>query len=537
MPEPTAISIPAALADAARTAPLQVALEHDGLRRTYARLADEVSRLARGLSELGVRPGQRVAIVSGMHAEAVIAFHAACRIGAVAVLHDGASTPRELRRAFEDHAAVVAIVEPDALDAVRALPPDLHPKAVIAIAPRRRTVQRLRSAVHLPVASVRSLRRRTPRRPPVADRVIAWRDLTATAPLPAEHPMPRPRDLALLQYTIGRDGELLGAMLTHENLLADARQLARIWDPAPHAVPHSAQVICATVPLHEAAGASVGLVAALLGGHQLVLAESSEDVVAAVRRGRLTIVTGTPALLARVTRLAQETGCDLGTLRGALALQPGLGTGAADAWAGVLGHPVDVAYVRAECGVALGGRYDDHSPDGLGAALPGVQVRIGGDDELRIAGVQVFHGYWNRPDETALALSGDGWVRTGDEVRQGEALDCAGILVRSRRREIISADGRVISPREVAAVLLAHPDVAAAEVDGHPIPGGGESVRARVVLREAATADIEELRAFAAERLSPSKVPGELLLVGTPYPSDAAPRPLSASADGTREPS
>lgn len=514
MPEIPAPSVPAALAEAARRAPLQIALEHDGHRRTYARLLDEVARLARGLHQLGVRPGQRVAIVSGMHAEAVVAFHAVTRIGAVAVLHDGDSTPRELRRAFEDHAAVVAIVEPEALEAVRALPPDLHPKAVIAIEPRRRTVERLQSAVTGPVRSMRTLGRRPRQRRRMTEQVIPWRQLAASAPLPASHPLPRPRDLALLQYTIGRDGELLGAMLTHENLVADADQLARLWDPAPQPAPRTAQVVCATVPLHEAAGAPVGLVAALLGGHQLVLAETGEDVVAAVRRGRLTILTGTPALLSEVAAMAEESGCDLASLHRALALQPGLRTAVADAWAGVLGHPVDVAYVRAECGVALGGYFDAGAPRGLGSALPGVQVRIGADHELRISGAQVFHGYWNRPDETALALSGDGWVRTGDEVRPGAAT--GEVLVRSRRREIISPDGRVISPREVAAILLAHPDVVAAAVEGVALPDGGDAVSARVVLRDGAPATPADLRAFAADRLSPAKVPREIDVVAEP---------------------
>lgn len=514
MPEISAPSVPAALAQAALRAPLQIALEHDGHRRTYARVLDEISRLARGLHELGVRPGQRVAIVGGMHAEAVIAFHAVVRIGAVAVLHDGASTPRELRRAFEDHAAVVAIVDPEALEAVRSLPPDLHPKAVIAISPRRRTVERLQSAVVGPVLSMRTLGRRPRERRRAAEQVIPWRLLAASAPLPDSHPLPRPRDLALLQYTIGRDGELLGAMLTHENLVADADQLARLWDPAPQPAPRTAQVVCATVPLHEAAGAPVGLVAALLGGHQLVLAETGEDVVAAVRRGRLTILTGTPALLSEVASLAAHSGCDLASLHRALALQPGLHAAVADAWAGVLGHPVDIAYVRAECGVALGGHFDPGTPRTLGAALPGVEVRIGADHELRISGAQVFHGYWNRPDETALALSGDGWVRTGDEVRPGRAT--GEVLVRSRRREIVRADGRVISPREVAAILLAHPDVVAAAVEGGALPEGGDTVRARVALREGAEATVEDLRAFAADRLSPAKVPQTIDVVADP---------------------
>lgn len=428
-------SVPAALAEAAHRSPHAVALTHRGRRRTYGRLLDDVSRLARGLFELGVRPGHRVAILCEMHPEAVIAFHAAVRIGAVAVLHDPASTARELRGAFEDHAAVVAIADRQAIPALRHLPPDAHPKAVIAIDPPCAAPVRLRRAVQAHLASVQRLRRIPLRqRPRSLDMAIPWRLLLASSPLAPSHPLPAPQDLALLQYTSGADGTPLGAMLTHANLVASARQLSSLWrTEAPVCV-------CATTPLFEAAGAYVGLLSAPLDGDALVLAPSADDVLAALRRGREMVLAATPRTLHRLDDAVFAAAAELSALRRVVALQPDLDAALARRWGELTGRPVDIGYVRAECGIPVAGTIDTEHPDALGRALPEVRVSVDAVAELFIAGPQVFHGYWNRPDETAHVLSGDGWMRTGDHAHlsAGHALD---LLVEARSRIAEDRDG------------------------------------------------------------------------------------------------
>lgn len=499
-------SVPAALAEAAHRSPHAVALEHRGRRRTYARLLDDVARLARGLYELGVRPGHRVAIVCEMHPEAVIAFHAALRIGAVAVLHDPTSTARELRRAFEDHSAVVAIADRQAIPALRHLPPDVHPKAVIAVDPPCRTSVRVRRAMQARLAAVQHLRRLPLRhRPRPLDHAIPWRLLLASSPLSPAHPQPAARDLALLQYTIGADGELLGAMLTHANLVASARQLGSLWRDEVSAC------VCATVPLHEPAGAYVGLISALLDGGSLVLAPSTDDALAALRRGRATVLAATPPVLHRLARAAAETGGDLSAVHRALTLQQDLDAELARRWRELTRCPVDIGYVRAECGISVAGTFDAEHPDALGRALPEVRVSVGADAELFIAGPQVFHGYWNRPDETAHVLSGDGWMRTGDRAHlaAGQGIDH---LLASRAR-IVTPDGRSVSPLEVAATLMGHPDVVEARVGGTALDGGGEEVEAAVVLRDGSACTAEDLRRFVGQRLSPVKVPARIAIL------------------------
>lgn len=498
-----ALSASAALAAAAERAPLPLAVADPFRRRSSARMMDDVARLARGLVELGVRRGHRVAIVAGMRVETLEAVHAALRIGAVAVIHDPASSARELRRCFEDHAAIVAIAERGALGTLRDLPSDIRPKALIALDDPRSTADRMRGAVHAPLAMARHLRRHPLRRPPrPAEHHIPWRLVLESAPLPAAHAGPSPRDLALLQYTTGPDGTLMGAMLTHENLVATAQQALVALDAPDGAA------VCSALPLHEPAGASIALLAPMLGSHPLVLVPGPEDAVAALRRGRPSVVAATPGLLQQVVTTACEGSVGLSAVRRAVVTRPGPIPSLARAWKDLADGALEVCDARAEYGISFAGPYEADAPGSVGRALPRVRVSLAEDDELCIAGPQVFHGYWNRPDETAHVLSGDGWMRTGDTAAIGphERIE----ILASTRERITLADGRTVSPREIAATLLGHPVVAAASVRGEALDEDGERVVAQVVVREEAAFDEDEVRAYVAARLSSGKVPARI---------------------------
>lgn len=527
----------------ARLEPEAIALEDRGRRRTFARLVDDIARVARGLHELGVRPGQRVAVVAGLRAETVVAVHAALRIGAIAVIHDPLSTARELRRSFEDHAAVLALVDRSALTAVESLPADLHPKAVVAMDDPRESALSLGSAVRgaSPLRLLGALRRTRGSRERSADRVIPWSLLQSAAPLTHEHPCPEPQDLALLQETISADGTQVAAMLTHENLIAAVGAGQALWgedadDNAP---------VCATLPLHEASGAATTLVAPLLAGRGLVLAATADEVLAAAGRSALGVLVSAPALLHELCEAGGARAVDGASIRQAVVVQLPLDPQDVACWEAITGASVRVAHVRAESGIALGGPFDPEHPDRLGAPLGEVQVRVGERGALRISGPGIFHGYWNRPDETATVLAGDGWASTGDvvatsahrpaggtapseapenaaapsgEAPPSEALDdraagraeAALELLSRRPSAIITREGRTVSPREVAGALRGHPAVEDVQVGASPLPHGGERIEAEVRLRSGAHATVDELLAFAAERLSPAKLPARV---------------------------
>jgi long-chain acyl-CoA synthetase len=165
----------------------------------------------------------------------------------------------------------------------------------------------------------------------------------------------------------------------------------------------------------------------------------------------------------------------------------------------------------------------DHDPDGpradlllsAGRPYPWVQVRVVGTDdgadrpageigEIWTRSAQNLVGYWNQPDETARALTPDGWLRTGDLGR----LDADGrIYLVDRAKDLIITGGENVYPVEVENVLAAHPAVAEVAVIGVPDPRWGETVKAIVVARPDTVVDVADVTAFARERLTHFKCP------------------------------
>jgi len=142
---------------------------------------------------------------------------------------------------------------------------------------------------------------------------------------------------------------------------------------------------------------------------------------------------------------------------------------------------------------------------------PDIEVPQGQPGELLIKGPQVFQGYWNNPEETAKALTADGWLRTGDVV----TVDADGFTkIVDRAKELIITGGFNVSPTEVEAALRLHPDVADAAVIGKPLERGGEMVVAAVELAPGADLDEEALRMYCREHLAGYKVPKRIVAIG-----------------------
>lgn len=416
-------SVPVALAQTVQAAPRSVVLDGGpGQRRTGAQLLEESLRVAQGLSDLGVRPADRVLILSDAHPEAIIAAHAVWRIGAIAVIHDPQIPAARLQTVMADHGAVVAVADPGTVRTLTLLPAHLQPKATILVEPHRRLSARaagvLRSAAEslaprkvLRVALRRQRALAATRSGPCGAQSIPWRRLTRSRPLGSEHPGPGSEDLALLQYTQGPDGEPAGAMLTHANLLADAAQLPRLWGDPPT---NSAPPLCTALGLHDPAGSRLALLGVLAPGIRLRRVRTPGEITRALHRRRTSVLAVPASRLERADSRPERGGPMSAIPDPVCVLVPGeriRGRAAAAE------HPLRMVLARAECGFVLAGPWDPRRRDDLGNPLPGVEVDVAEDGALHVAGAQVFHGYWRRPDETALVLAGDGWVRTRDRVR------------------------------------------------------------------------------------------------------------------------
>ena len=515
------------LDDSARDYPQAPALQFFGRETTYVALAEAVDRAAAGLRELGVKRGDRVAIVLPNCPQHIVAFYAVLRLGAVVVEHNPLYTPRELRTQFQDHGARHAIVWNKVVATVQEFPADLHVDALVSVDITTALPLHTRLALRLPIAKARESRDALTA--PVRG-THTWADLVRTEPLPASHPRPATDDLAVLQYTSGTTGTPKGAMLTHRNLLANARQ-SQAFIPA--VVRGNGCVFYAVLPMFHAYGLTLCLTFAMSMGARLVLFPKfdADMVIDAIRKHPPTVLPLVPPIAERLLARARETGASIRGIEigvsGAMALSPDLVEPFEEATGGYLIE----GYGLSECSPVLmvNPPADSRKAGTIGIPVPGTDARVvdpedpsrvfgvGEPGELVVRGPQVFSGYYGKPEETEKVLE-DGWFRTGDIVERDED---GFFRVVDRLKELIVTGGFNVSPSEVEATLRQHPQVADAAVVGLPDPHSGEQVVAVVIPAPGVTdLDVDDIRAFARTRLTPYKVPRRI------EPVDDLPRSL-----------
>jgi len=426
---------------------------------TRGGLADASARIAGRLAAAGVRPGDRVLCSAGASASLVEVHLAALRMGAVVVPANTAYQQAELLHVVADCRPVAAVVDGAAAAAWLA-----------GAAPGLVVVDPL---VDLPDGPVPRL--------DAAD----------------------PGDPAMICYTSGTTGRPKGAVLSHGNVLAsvEAVRLAWRWTARDRLV--------LALPLFHVHGLGVGLHGTLVAGGSAVLLPrfDADGVLDAVAEHDATLFFGVPTMYARLAasdRMAGLAGLRL-CVSGSAPLPPELHQRIA---AGC-GQAVLERYGMTETLMLVSNPYDgERRPGTVGFPLPGVEVALATDGEIRVRGPNVFAGYWERPDATAESFE-DGWFRTGDVGRFDEGY----LRIVGRAKELIISGGFNVYPREVEDVLLTHPGVAEVAVVGLPPEEWGETVAAFVVPAPGHAPDPAEVIAFTRDRLAHFKCPRQIRLV------------------------
>ena len=500
---------------AVRTHRPRTALEFFGATTTYGALGDQIAHAAEGLRRLGVKAGDRVALVLPNCPQHVVVFYAALRLGAIVIEHNPLYTARELRHQFEDHGAKVAIVWDKVYDTIAAFPADIHVDRLVSINMTMALPLAKRIALRLPIPKARKSRAAMTTTPSSRS-VYDWERLLDGRRLPKEHPRPSVDDIALLQYTSGTTGSPKGAILTHGNLRANAAQ-GVAWVPGLRL---GEEAVYGVLPLFHAYGMTLCLTFAMSIGARLVLFPKFDVdlVLEAARRTPPTFLPAVPPIYEALARAAERRGADLSSIRFAISGAMSLPVTTVSRWESATGGLLVEGYGMTESSpVALGNPMGpSRRPGTVGVPFPSTEIRVvdpadpftdrpdGEPGELLLRGPQIFKGYWRRPSETSAALLPDGWLRTGDIVsvsRDGF------VTVIDRLKEIIITGGFNVSPSEVEDTLLLHPDIEGAAVIGLPRDGGDEEVAAAVVLRAGATFDPAGLRDYCRTHLTAYKVP------------------------------
>jgi malonyl-CoA/methylmalonyl-CoA synthetase len=323
-------------------------------------------------------------------------------------------------------------------------------------------------------------------------------------------------DLAAIIYTSGTTGRSKGAMLSHGNLLSNARVLKRKW--GWRSEEQGGDVLIHALPIFHVHGLFVAIHGALLNGSQMIWLSRFDPKIALRHFARATVFMGVPTLY---VRLLGESGLTREAVRNMRLFISGSAPLLIETfteWQTRTGHTILERYGMSETIMLTSNPYfqDDGARIGgtVGPALPGVQLRIVSDDGLtlpagEVGGVQVkgpgvFQGYWNMPEKTAEEFTADGFFKTGDVGR----VDAQGyVTIVGRSKDLIISGGYNVYPAEIEGYINALPGVAESAVVGVPDPDFGEVGVAVVIAKPGAALDAAGILAQLKATLANFKIP------------------------------
>ena len=327
----------------------------------------------------------------------------------------------------------------------------------------------------------------------------------------------RADELAAILYTSGTTGRSKGAMLTHGNLLANARTLHGWWGWQP------SDVLIHVLPVFHVHGLFVASHGALLAGAKMLWFNKFEPKATIAQLPRATVFMGVPTLYVRMLAEPTLTREACASMRLFVAGSAPLLPETFDAWRERTGHTIVERYGMSETVMLTSNPY--HAKDGerragtVGYPLPGVQLRIHDEkgqpcrrDEIggiEVKGPNVFKGYWRMPEKTAEEFTPDLWFKTGDV---GKIDEHGVVTIVGRSKDLIISGGYNVYPAEIEGYLNEQPDVAESAVIGVPHPDFGEAVVAVVVPKPGARIDTAALIAGLKGKIANFKVPKQVFI-------------------------
>lgn len=499
---------------AAESNPSNFATIFMGHRMTFGQLKEKTDRLATALHGLGVKKGDRVAIMLPNCPQAVLSYYAVLRLGAVAVMTNPLYTERELSHQLKDSGAETIIILDLFCEKALNVLPETSLKNIIATG--------IQEYLTFPLNLLYPLKaKRQGQKPgvPGGRGILPFKELLRNSP-----PTPPPveidpeKDLALLQYTGGTTGVSKGAMLTHKNLVANVLQL-RAW--LSDCRDGGERIMC-VLPFFHVYGMTVCMNFSIYTGAVMILIPRFEidTVLKQVNKYSPTLFPGVPSIYVAIISHPEIRKYNISSIRACISAAAPLPVEVQEKFEEITGGKLVEGYGLSETSPSTHCNpfYGERVNGSIGLPLPGtdakimdletgsVEMPVGEVGELCVKGPQVMQGYWNMPEETAQALRG-GWFYTGDMARMDEK---GFFYIVDRKKDLVIAGGFNIYPREVEEVLYEHPKVKEAVVAGIPDSYRGETLKAYIVLREGEETSGEDIKDFCRKHLAPYKVPKQV---------------------------
>jgi long-chain acyl-CoA synthetase len=510
------------LRETARERPDHPALIFKGRRISCAELDRLSDNFAAGLWALGIRKGDRVALVLPNVPQFLIAEIGAWKIGAVVVALSPLLTDRELEGPLATTGATAVVVLSKCYDRVKACQPTTGLRHVIVTSVKEYLPPALRILFSLLRERQEGHRATIQRGDRRFQDVLA---LGRSSPVPAVEVAPS--DPAVMLMSGGTTGTPKSVLGTHAALVASGVQIHR-W--LRGACDDWTDAFMLPLPLFHVYGCLGVQTLAFVGHNPIVLVPNPRDIDDVVG----TIASVRPAFLAAVPTLfiallahprAKTRARDFGSIKICFSGAAPLLADTKKRFEEMTGGRIVEGYSLTEAMMAccVNPVRGTNKIGSVGMPLPDVEVMILDADgvapvadpsqvgEIVIRAPQVMAGYWQNPEETAAALrthgAGGAWLHTGDL----GYLDADGYLfIVDRKKDLIKTSGFQAWPREIEEVMASHPAVAEVGVAGIPDAVRGEAIKAWVVLRAGSSATESELREYCRGRLSPYKVPSRV---------------------------
>ena len=504
------------LKDAATRYPNNTATVFLGGKLTYSELYAQVNAFASALAELGVKKGDRVALLLPNCPQDVIAYYGALTAGAIVVPTNPMYVENELMHQFNDAGAETVVTLTMFYPTVRKIRPQTQIKNIVVtnikdyfpplirllftLAKEKKEGHRVPYEGDKGAYSFKQLIER--HRGRAADGHVYASEV-------------KPDEVALFQYTGGTTGISKGAMLTHRNLVANALQV-RHWlsDCA-----EGKEIILSVLPFfHVYAMTTCMNFAVAVAGTMLLLPRFQlADVLKTINKHKPSIFPGAPAMYVAINNHPEIQKYDLKSIRVCISGAAPLPVEVQQKFEALTGGRLVEGYGLTEASPVTHCNpiYGKRKAGSIGLPFPDVEARIvdiedrertlgvGEVGELAVRGPNVMKGYWNMPEETENVLQGE-WLFTGDIAKMDEE---GYFFIVDRKKDMIIASGYNIYPRDVEEVLYQHPKIKEAVVVGVPDEYRGETVKAYIVLKEGETATADEIVEFCRNRLARFKVP------------------------------
>lgn len=499
---PTTLNLASFIQHNARLAPQNEAVIWNDVRMTFGELDALSNRVANALTEMGIGPGDNVALSCPNLPFFPVVYYGIIKSGAAVVPLSVLFKPREIAYHLSDSKAKALFV----FEGTPELPMAQMAKAAF---------DECDTCEHLVVMTVDQAG------PSPFPEHKTLTQITYDKPATFEIYPSAPDDTAAILYTSGTTGKPKGAELTHSNLMSNVTTTWQIHLPVLDFTDGLQKTVLVTLPLFHTTGQTVQMNTNLYAGNRIVLLPrfDPQATLEAMEREKVNFWVGVPTMYWALLKFADETGFDISRIKDHMKV---CSSGGAP-------MPVEVMAAfekRFEVRVMEGYGLSETSPlacfnhferptkpGTVGQPIFGVDVRCFDDDdkevprgtrgEIVIRGANVMKGYFGRPKETEEAFR-NGWFHTGDIGVQDEE---GYISIVDRKKDMILRGGYNIYPRELEEVIVTHPAVSLCAVIGVPDEKFGEEVKAFLVLKQGMELSVDEFLEWCKTQFAANKYP------------------------------